>query len=57
MFTIDQNPIRLFFRSRLLLTTALISVASLNCLPGQAVAQVYLDNVNPGASESPRTSP
>lgn len=48
MFTIDQNPIRLFFRSRLLLTTALISVASLNCLPGQAVAQVYLDNVNPG---------
>ena len=32
----------------LLLTTALISVASLNCLPGQAVAQVYLDNVNPG---------
>ena len=48
MFTIDQNPIRLFFRSRLLLTTALISVASLNCLPSQAVAQVYLDNVNPG---------
>ena len=48
MFTIASTPTRLFFRSRLLLTTALISVASLNYLPDQAHAQVYLDNVDPG---------
>lgn len=48
MFFPVSRPTRQLCRSRLLLTTALISAATLTYLPAPAQAQMYLDNTNPG---------